>query len=127
MFEMTQFNVFISKVKKGGSTTFLVPLQLLAGHVAGEYAQSGEDIGVVANVVRHHVGWEVRRVGGQPGGVPRIGARHRLPPEVQDPEHARSQRPAAAAFSPTPGGVQQGRGGNPPHRRHTKHVMLPAF
>ena len=36
------------------------------------------------------------------GGVWRIGARHCLPPQAQDPQHARSRRPPAAAPPPPP-------------------------
>ena len=128
MFEMAQYNIFTPCVKTGGGgRAFPIPLQLSAGHGARGYGVRWEEVGVVPDVVGDHGAWGLQPVGGQPGGVWRIGAQHRLPPQAQDPQQARSRSPPAAAPHQPPGRLLQGRGGNPPHPPHARHGMLCAF
>ena len=110
--------------QEAGGTAFPV---LLACQEARGYALRCEDMGVVADVVGDHRGWGIRPVGGQPGGICRIGARHCLPAQAQEPKPARSRRPPSVVPPNPRDALTKAHGGNPPHPPRTRHGMLSAF
>ena len=99
MFELAQLNLFTPEVRRGGGKPLAIHRHVLAGAGTGGGGVCGEDLYLDADVVGDHGDGGVRPVGGQPGGICRIGARHHLSPQAQG-QSSRSPRnwgtPAAA-------------------------------
>ena len=81
MFESAQLNLFTPRGKMGGHPLAIYH-QLLAGVWLGGDGVWGEDLSLYADVIGADGHGGVRSAGGEPEGVCRDGARHRLPAQV---------------------------------------------
>ena len=83
MFELVQTNVFTPETKKGEGHPLAIRRQLLAGARLGGDGVCREGLDVDADLVSADGHGGFQPGGGEPGGVCRVGARHRLPAQVQ--------------------------------------------
>ena len=128
MFELAQLNLFTPEVKRGGGSHWrFIAMCWQALGLGG--VDCGEDLDLDADLVGAHGDGGVRPGGGQLGGVCQIGARHRLPAQVQAQarRNPRKWGPPAAAPPQPPGHLRQGLGGHLPRPGPARHGMLTAF
>ena len=116
MFELAQTNLFTHPLA--------VRRQLLARAGLGGDGVCGEGLDVDADLVGGDGHGGFQPGGGEPRGVCRGGARHRLPAQAR--RNPRWGPPAAAQPQP-PGCLRQGPGGHLPRPGPPRHGMLIAF
>ena len=110
MFELAQTNLFTPERKKGGGGHPLaIHPRLMAGAGFGGDGVCWEGLDLDADLVGADGHGGFQPGGGDPGGVRRVGAWHRLPPQVPAPARRNPHwGPPTAAPPQPPGGLPQG-------------------